>query len=454
MTGRLARVRELAAGTPAERNRYVDFLRALSIVAVVIGHWLAVAIVMVDGRIEGRHVLQVLPELQLATWIFQVMGVFFVVGGYANAASWTAAQHAGTGYGSWLASRGLRLLTPTTVFILIGAAVAAAARLAGLDAGLVRLGAWLIGISLWFLAVYLVVVAMTPVMLAAHRRGGLVVCLGLTALTAAGDVARLATSEVAWAAQNFVIVWLVAHQLGFAWRDGSLTRTRWRVGALFGIGLVGLVMATTVGPYPVSMVAYPGASLQNTSPPTLALLALIVTQTGLLMLVAGRFRGWLDRPRVWAATIAINGMIMSLFLWHMVPVVAAALLLYPTGIFPGFDVGSVEWFALRPAWLAVCGVLLAGLVAVFGRFERPPPNRPSPGSRRWSAAVAVAGAAAACLGIAQLTVTGLQGTGPLGLPITALGTYAVGVLMLAWVGHTSTVTSFGRGRLGKQSAVE
>ncbi len=33
----------VAAKTPESRNRYVDFLRALSICAVVCGHWLVAA---------------------------------------------------------------------------------------------------------------------------------------------------------------------------------------------------------------------------------------------------------------------------------------------------------------------------------------------------------------------------------------------------------------------------
>jgi hypothetical protein len=33
------RARDLVAGTPDTRDRYIDFLRAASILAVVIGHW-------------------------------------------------------------------------------------------------------------------------------------------------------------------------------------------------------------------------------------------------------------------------------------------------------------------------------------------------------------------------------------------------------------------------------
>ena len=39
----------LAAQTPPERNRYVDFLRAASICLVITGHWLVIAFYSEDG---------------------------------------------------------------------------------------------------------------------------------------------------------------------------------------------------------------------------------------------------------------------------------------------------------------------------------------------------------------------------------------------------------------------
>ncbi|MFT6724764.1 MAG: hypothetical protein ACJARN_001631, partial [Arenicella sp.] len=38
-----ARAAKVAEQTPADRNRYVDLLRALSISAVVLGHWIIAA---------------------------------------------------------------------------------------------------------------------------------------------------------------------------------------------------------------------------------------------------------------------------------------------------------------------------------------------------------------------------------------------------------------------------
>ena len=46
-----AQAKELAAATPEERNRYVDFLRAVSILVVITGHWLVVALYYMDGMI-------------------------------------------------------------------------------------------------------------------------------------------------------------------------------------------------------------------------------------------------------------------------------------------------------------------------------------------------------------------------------------------------------------------
>ena len=96
------RALEVARNTPDSRNRYVDFLRAVSILAVVFGHWLMAAPQMVDGELSVEHLLVVAPWTQVATWVLQVMPVFFVVGGYANAASWESASRAGTGYPAWL----------------------------------------------------------------------------------------------------------------------------------------------------------------------------------------------------------------------------------------------------------------------------------------------------------------------------------------------------------------
>lgn len=49
-----SRARDIADEVPPERNRYVDFLRALSILAVAAGHWLVAALVPVTWKAWRR----------------------------------------------------------------------------------------------------------------------------------------------------------------------------------------------------------------------------------------------------------------------------------------------------------------------------------------------------------------------------------------------------------------
>ena len=85
-----SRALAMAADTPPSRNRYVDWLRALSISAVVFGHWLIAAPWIAADGLRLDHMLAVQPWTQWLTLLFQVMPVFFLVGGYSNAASWDA----------------------------------------------------------------------------------------------------------------------------------------------------------------------------------------------------------------------------------------------------------------------------------------------------------------------------------------------------------------------------
>jgi hypothetical protein len=59
--------------------------------------------------------------------------------------------------------------------------------------------------------------------------------------------------------------------------------------------------------------------------------------------------------------------------WHLSAMLIAVVLLYPLG-FPQPEVGTALSWATRPLWI-LCGTIpLVALVALFGRFERPPPS--------------------------------------------------------------------------------
>lgn len=409
---------QLAAATPDHRYRYADLLRAVSIGVVVIGHWLlAVISTGPDGALTGQNALALSPGLQRATWLLQVMPLFFLVGGYANAASY---ERDGVAYGPWLRGRVARLVTPTLWFAgawsLAGLALAAL----GVPAVSLALAAQLVAVPLWFLAVYLLVVALAPVAISAHRRVGLWAPAALLAGVVAVDVLRLGADVplVGWL--NFPLVWLLPHQLGVAWRAGSLDRRGVPVGLAVG-GLLGVIALTTFGPYPVSMVGVPGAADSNNAPPSLALAALTLWHTGLALVLRRPAERWLQRPKVWTAVVTASGVSMTVFLWHLTAMVVFASAALPLG-FPQPAYGTAAYWLLRPVWIVGLLVALAPFVAAFARVERP---RTRDGAER-APAVVTLGVLAAAAGMALLATHGFRTSDLFGVPWPALALIAGG----------------------------
>ncbi|GAA1333002.1 hypothetical protein GCM10009647_073990 [Streptomyces sanglieri] len=81
-----------------------------------------------------------------------------VVGGYANAVSWTAHQQRGEGWTNWVRGRMLRLLWPTTVYVVVGEVVVTVARIADADKAALARAGWLAALHLWLLPVYLLLI--------------------------------------------------------------------------------------------------------------------------------------------------------------------------------------------------------------------------------------------------------------------------------------------------------
>ncbi|MEV4760954.1 acyltransferase [Micromonospora sp. NPDC049559] len=458
----MRRPRQLAERTPAGRERYVDLVRAVAIAAVVLGHWLTITIGYDRrGRLSGHSALLDLPETRPVTWLLQVLPVFFLVGGYANAASLAAHRRRGGDGVGWLQDRAARLLRPTTALLVVLAAAALVARLlVGAGPDEVRTVIWLATIPLWFLSAYLLVVALTPVTYALHRRLGWLVPLALVALVAAGDVGRLYGPE--WLADgSFLFGWLALHQVGFAWREATAPapdppRRRWgwlrparlpphpRVAVpLLLVGVPALLLLTLVGPYPVSMVNLPGERIHNMSPPSVALLAVAAGQIGLVLLLRDPGERWLRRRDPWAVVIAVNGVVLTVFLWHITAVVLLVGALDALGVLPTPPVGSAAWWLWRLGWLAALTVPLAGLVAVFGRIELRGWHRPATRPRGLPPALAraltrpapralltAAGYAAVVAGLFGNAVAPKTGDHPVGLPVVSLAGYLAGAALL------------------------
>ena len=416
-SGLWSRAGAVAAQTPASRNRYVDFLRALSIGAVVIGHWVMAAPYAVGGEITLSNLLEYQPWTRWLTWVFQVMPIFFLVGGYSNGVSWESARNRGQGYAEWLAARLGRLLGPVLALLAIWVLLGVGMGLGGVDATLVGGLSQMALIPIWFLAVYIMVVLVVPLTYAAWRRYGMLSFWMLVGAAIVDDVLFLAAgvSAVGWL--NYAFIWVAVHQLGYAWRDGHTAGLR--KGAAWAVaGGVALVAMVTLGPYPVSMVSVPGETISNSLPPKLPMLALALVHTGLLLSIEGPMRRWLDRAVPWTATVLVNGIIMTVFLWHLTAatlIVGVAFLMGDVGL--GVAPGSGGWWAARPLWLAVYALALVPCALVFGRFERARGRgRVLPG---WRLAI---GATLACAGLALVALEGVAapGSGPLGLRLWVL----------------------------------
>ncbi|HEX2057002.1 MAG TPA: acyltransferase [Actinomycetota bacterium] len=360
----------MAAATPPDRDRYVDFLRAFSIATVVLGHWFIAIVVWRDEYIKVVNVVGVTRGLWLLTWVLQVMPLFFFVGGFSNAKTYESMRRRGHGYGEFMRSRMARLWRPTLVFVAVWTVVEVLLHVFDVGRGGLLRGTFLPFGPLWFLLVYAGVVAATPLMLRLHRLGGIVVVTVLTALVALADVARFALEVpgVGWA--NLALVWLLVHQAGFFYEDGTLVAAGPRAHVSMAIaGLAGLIALTNLGVYPRSMVGTDVERLSNMNPPTLCIVALACWLIGLAMLLRERANRWLQKPRPWQAVVAANGMIMTVFLWHLTGYLVTILALHPLGLGRSLD-STPEWWLERPVWLLVPVIPLALLVALFGRFER------------------------------------------------------------------------------------
>ena len=422
------------------RNSYVDLLRGASIAAVVVGHWLLTAIAYKSGKFDG---IDAIAYVSWGSWVtlgLQVVPVFFLVGGYANALSWSRRRAAGGSWTDWLRLRMRRLLGPTSTYLAVAAVAVAIGQVAGVDGGNLSQAAWALTFDLWFLAAYAVLLLLTPLLYDAHRRWGWRVpaAMGGAAVLIGAGVVEWRWHLVGWA--NYVLVWGTFHQLGFAWHDGAFTGRRLRAAALAVGSGAALGLLIGPGPYPVSMVGVPGARIQNPSPPSMALLAFGLTQAGIVLLAEPSLNRLLARsPTGRDVARRSAALAMPVYLWHMVPVVVVSVIAYPAGWFGQPPIGSGSWWVQRAVWIAVLSLVLAivvALLAVAGRVRSRHAARPADASSAGAAAVRGAYAVQLLAGVvlvsAALGRLAVQGLAPDGhVDLATLAVFAAGSMLVS-----------------------
>src|SRR4051812_32407569 len=217
-------VDQLVDATPTSRDRYVDFLRAVSIAVVVCWHWVFSITQWRDGHLTMPNPVGDVPLLWTLTWFLQIMPLFFFVGGYANSASWSAARQRHEGARTFAQRRLNRLYRPVAAFVAVWTIFELAVRATVpsypgvLDYGVV------VFVPLWFLGVYTIVTLLTPITHRLHQAFGPLALAVLGSVIALADVGRFHYGLEALGLLNSLLVFLFAHQLGYLYRDGTLSR--------------------------------------------------------------------------------------------------------------------------------------------------------------------------------------------------------------------------------------
>ncbi|MFV0524800.1 MAG: acyltransferase family protein [Acidimicrobiales bacterium] len=387
----------LAAAARTDRNRAIDGYRAVAMLAVAAGHWLAADLRLGhDSRLVAGNALSDAPQLAWITWLLQVMPLFFVVGGYASAASLDAHHRDGGRDNDWVSARLRRLFAPVALLAAVWLAIVTVTGLLGVGAlGMAAAGA--AAIPLWFIANYTIDTAIAPRTLPAFRRNPRRFVGGLVGVFVALELLRFLAVPVVSSVlpqANWVIGWLLFQVAGFAWRDGLIVPGR-RVAGVAVAALAGAAALVTVGPYPVSMVHFPGiGALSPTYPPSLALMLFGTGYSGLAIAAAPAVNRLFDRrPALWTTTVAANSVAMSVYLWHFTAAAAAGAVLYATGALPTAAAGTGAWWIQKIPFLVMATVILIGLVGRVARVEQATLLAPREATS-WSypALLAVAGA--------------------------------------------------------------
>ncbi len=365
----------MTAGTEARlasRDLTLDLARVTCVLLVVVIHLLFVGVGRnPDGSLAIERTVEAQPWFAGATWVGDIMPLFFVVGGFAAMAGWRSLQRRGGDASAFVRTRLARLARPALPLLAFLAVALLAAWALGIDPALVDTVAIGIGSPLWFLAAYVLAQALAPAMIRLHDRAPIRTLAALALLAVAVDALRFTTGIELLGLPNVVIVWVAVQQLGFWMHDGWFrARPPWTLAAIVVAGFAALWAVVPIAGYSWSM-------LSNQYPPTVPMLVLGGVQAALLTLLhrplSALMRTRAARGLVWFA----GSRLMTIYLWHLpvIMLLVGVQLLLPM---PLPEPGSGGWWLSRiPTLLLVLAIVwLLSLWLV--RFERSPAHLAGP----------------------------------------------------------------------------
>ncbi len=246
---------------------------------------------------------------------------------------------------------------------------------------------------------------------------------GTYAFIAVIDAIRINTDGPSALGYLNLVAWLIPGMLGVAYRRRLLAGgTALTLGAAM---LVVNVLLMWVGPYELSLVGIESQQLKNMTPPSLLLAGHAIMMCAFAIAAAPAIARWARRPRVWWLTAIGNSGAMTLYLWHIPPLLAMHLTFDYLG-HPRYDTDASSFIALSIAQLLIMTTLVA---AVFV-FLHPVENNPLP---LWDGGnVAAPGLRSATVG-ALLCVAGAATLASVGWGLKDQGLYCVAVMLVALI---------------------
>ena len=304
---------EVEAGTPVTRDRAIDVIRIVSLVGVVVGHTIMATSTIRDDVFIWSNLLTASVVFQALTWVFQIMPLFFFAGVAACVDTW----HPGDSWGNWLMRRCTRLYRPVFYYLAFWVSALAILRyflpehvyepVAGISIQL-----------LWFLGAYVLVLAAVPLLARITTTGRLIAAVaGTYAFIAVIDAIRINVDGLSALGYLNLVAWLIPGMLGVAYRRHLLAgRAALALGAvMFAVNLA----LMWLGPYELSLVGIETQQLKNMTPPSLLLAGHAIMMCAFAIAAAPAIARWARRPRVWWLTAIGNSGAMTLYLWHIPP---------------------------------------------------------------------------------------------------------------------------------------
>jgi hypothetical protein len=407
---------EVEASTPATRDRAIDVIRIVSLVAVVVGHTIIATSTLRDGVFIWRNLLTASPVFQALTWVFQIMPLFFFAGVAACINSWTP----GTSWGSWMMRRCTRLYRPVFYYLAFWW-VALALLSTVLPEHVYEPVAGISIQLLWFLGAYVLVLATVPLLAGITTTGRFVAAVvGTYAFIAVVDAIRINVHDVSALGYLNMVVWLIPGMFGVAYRRRLLAGRA--ALTLVVVMLVVNVALLVLGPYELSLVGIETQQLKNMTPPSLLLAGHAIMMCAFAIAAAPAIARWAHRPRVWWLAAIGNSGAMTLYLWHIPPLLAMHLV-FDYLDHPRFDPSSPGFVVLSVIQLMIMGTLVAVVFVTL----RPLENNPLP---LWDGgSVSRPGGRSAAVGV-LLCVAGAATLTSVGWGLKDQGLYCVAVMLI------------------------